>query len=34
MDGQICGAGGVIKTPDLMVYKCLFNFVRGTNNRA
>ena len=34
MDGQICGAGGVIKTPYLMVYKWLFNCGRGTNNRA
>jgi hypothetical protein len=34
MDGQICGASGVIKTPYLMVYKWIFNCGRGTKNRA
>jgi ribonuclease HI len=34
MDGQNCGAGGIIKTPNMIVYKWLFNCGRGTNNRA
>jgi ribonuclease HI len=34
MDGLKCGAGGIIKIPNLLVYKWLFNYGRGTNNRA
>jgi hypothetical protein len=34
MDGKKCGAGGVIKTPNLLVYTWLLNCGKGTNNRA
>jgi ribonuclease HI len=32
--GKQCGAGGVIKTPDLSVYRWFFNCGEGSNTRA
>jgi ribonuclease HI len=34
LDGNQCGAGGVFKTPDLTVYRWVFNCGGGTNTRA
>jgi ribonuclease HI len=34
LDGISCGAGGVIKTPDLTVIRWIYNCGRGTNTRA
>jgi hypothetical protein len=34
LDGNKCGVGGVIKTPDLTVYRWVFNCGGGTNTRA
>jgi hypothetical protein len=34
LDGLKCGVGGVFKTPDLTVYRWVFNCGSGTNTRA
>jgi len=34
LDGISCGAGGVIKTPDLIVIRWIYNCGRGTNTRG
>jgi ribonuclease HI len=34
LDGNSCGAGGVIKTPDLTDIRWIYNCGRGTNTRT
>jgi hypothetical protein len=34
LDNKLCGAGGVIKTPDSTVYRWHFNNGEGTNTKA
>jgi ribonuclease HI len=34
LDGNQCGAGGVLKSPDLTVYRWVYNCGGGTNTRA
>jgi len=33
-DRSSCGAGGVIKTTEVLIYRCFFNCGEGTNSKV